>query len=129
MRNSKAYVVRPYFGHDCNSFDGFNNGNYLDPIEVRADSPEQATVRAMALYRNADADRRCYFRSIDNIYEFGDSSFYFEGPYFDDNSNEISFDQFCDLNENGDDRGGYLYQYIDFGDVELKQKEVSDAIA
>lgn len=114
----QTYIVRPYFGHDCNSWDGFNNGHYLDDITVSADSPEDAIEQAMKQFIHDPIASEIIDKpkaEIDG--HFGESTIYWEYCYTDGEGNEITEAEFQDLNEDAE-VGGYLYQYIDFNNVE-----------
>ena len=39
-----TYIIRPYYGHDCDSTMGFNNGNYITEITVKAEDEDQAPI-------------------------------------------------------------------------------------
>lgn len=108
----KTYQVRPYFGHDCDSVSGWNNGYYLDEIYVKADSPEEASEKAMEEYckeYNIPLDKD------DN--EMGDFMISNIKSYSDPDGNEITKEEFEEAYENDPDRHedyGYTYEYIDF---------------
>lgn len=114
----RTYTVRPYFGHDCNSDSGFNNGYYLDDITVVAASEEDAIGRAMQAYitdHPLTTDQE-----VDG--HFGDGTIYWITCYNDGNGNEISEQAYNDLMDTDPDEGGYLYQYIDFNNVEVESE-------
>lgn len=107
------FIVRPYFGHDCDSESGFNNGHYLNGIEVDADTEESAIENVLdGFIRNNIATGTKY--EVHGT--FGDNTLYWETCYNDGKGNEITEDEYSTLNEN-DSTGGYCYQYIDFNDV------------
>lgn len=116
----KKFSVRPFFGHDCNSHDGFNNGCYLEEIEVMAQDETQAIVRAMAVYRKTIGNYQllkdkkshdtCFFNTGDT------SGFYIETYYADDNGDELTESEWMDQNET-EEYGSYSYQYVEFSEV------------
>lgn len=102
--------IRRYLGFDCNSWDGFNNGRYVDgdTFDV-ADyaAAEKACIEVLEEYLG----RRL------GEYDYEDVS-HGDGPciqvitlYTDDEGNEITADQWSDLNEEKE-CGGYLYIYV-----------------
>jgi len=115
-----TYSVRPYFGHDCNSYDGFNNGYYLEPIEVVAKDEDQAVVRAMAVYRRTIGNYELLKEKKSHDTDFfnnGDQSgFYVETCFSDDDGNELTEEEWLSQNEN-DEVGSYSYQYVSFDEV------------
>jgi hypothetical protein len=115
-----TYTVRPYFGHDCNSWDGFNNGYYLEEMTVKADSEQDAIDKAMhlAIERGLAPMEAC----ADTL---GDATLYWETCYSDGEGNEVSKEQWLELNEDDSEVGGYLYQYLDFSDVQQVARGVA----
>ncbi len=98
--------IRRYFGHDCDSINGFNNGYYID------DEPIQCADYA-------EAERLCIEAAKEYIgegpYENDNNT---EMPiiqvttgYYDDQGNEVTAERFSELNEN-EECGSYRYQYI-----------------
>ena len=96
-----TYIIRPYFGHDCNSVDGFNDGRYLDEIEVLADS-------------EYDAIEQCIAKQKESLPK--------ETEIFDFFGDFDTVAWITDYSDEADEEGNreYLYKYIDFGDVRLK---------
>lgn len=109
------YIVRPYFGHDCNSWDGFNNGHYLDAIQVTADSPEEASCLAEDLFR-AENPRLVLRESEDSSDLFHDGLDWVNA-YVDSDGNYITYEQWMELNDGDAEVGGYTYQFVNFYDV------------
>ena len=102
-----TYIIRPYFGHDCNSVDGFNNGCYLDEVEVTANSEDDAIEQCIAKQK-ASLGAVEY---LDHIGDFDTVAWitdYCDGVAADDHNND------------DDANREYLYEYIDFSDVRLK---------
>lgn len=93
-----TYIVRPYYGYDCNSWDGFNNGNYLDDIEVVAEDSAEAITKAIEFY----------------IKEFG----WPKGAEIDGWFGEGTIYWVTDVV----DSENYLYRYIDFNNIEDEGK-------
>ena len=114
----KTFTIRPYFGHDCNSHDGFNNGCYLDDILIEAED-EYAAVKLARLqlldqftlpeFDSEDEDQAC-------IGSGGDTYILSWITDYSYNGESISKDEYEALLENEfeSDNLGYLYQYIDF---------------
>ncbi len=94
------FEIRPYYGHDCNSWDGFNDGYYLDPIIV--DAPDADTARLIAFDQYIQTEPLPDGAELDNPH--WELCVYWEF----ERSN-------C---ENPDD---YLYAYIDFNASEAKE--------
>lgn len=95
----KKYIVRPYFGSDCDSENGFNNGYYLDDIEVMANNETTAIEKAMSQYiKNNDID----LEKVEINGYFGDNTIY----------HEYAHKENTETNESS-----YLYQYVDFNEI------------
>lgn len=107
----KQYTIRPYFGHDCNSWDGFNNGHYLDEIEVNASNEYEAIELAMSQFEKENANVSKWEKNG----FFGENTFYIEFSHTEGNGNDI------DPNDI-DDNSCYLYQYISFECIEEVSK-------
>lgn len=109
-----TYIVRPYFGHDCDSEQGFNNGYYLPEIRVDALTEEDAIDKAMEQYIAEMEGTRRDVSAWERDGESGDWTLYreFDHVYLDQDGNE------CD-SDAPDAEVYYLYQYIDFSAAEL----------
>lgn len=113
-----TYIIRPYYGYDCNSEMGFNNGNYLDSIEIMAWNEQEAIEKAIAWYvENTYPDGLPECIQRDSF--FGDNTLYEEFSYNDKDGKEISQAEYQALDES--EQGGYLYKYIDFTDITVKK--------
>ena len=103
----QIYIIRPYYGYDCNSVDGFNNGCYLDEIEVTANSEDDAIEQCITLQKESLPKETEYL-------DFGDfNTVSWVTDYCDGATDDTNIDD-------DDDNCEYLYKYIDFGDVRLK---------
>ncbi len=119
MNNSnKQFIVRPYYGHDCNSQDGFNNGYYLDEIEVQAENEYEAIEIAQ---REFCKENEINFDSLNSIP--ADRGAW----HFDYMGEEYLYREFDHQGE--DDDQTYLYQYIDFTDVTEVTEELTNETA
>jgi hypothetical protein len=121
------FIVRPYFGHDCNSDSGFNDGNYLPAIEVDADDESAAITAAMAMFMKDQTAPEGL--EIDG--GFGDGTLYWETAHRYVTEDGTEYDDVADIPlgdadtaiepENGnmarDFETFYLYRFIDFNDV------------
>ena len=96
----KTFIIRPYYGHDCNSVDGFNDGHYLNEVEVDADSEDAAIEQCIA-------KQKTELGAVEYLDHIGD---------FD----TVAWitDYIDEVDEDGNRE--YLYKYVDFGDVRLK---------
>ena len=97
---------RLYYGHDCNSVDGFNDGYYIDE-DTHTDTIEEACNRA-----KIELKKR--YGSHINIEEQDggeSSSFQLITGYYDNDGNDLTKEAFTELNEN-EEAGSYLYVYI-----------------
>lgn len=95
----KLYTIRPYFGHDCNSWDGFNSGYYLESISVHAENESDAIGKAMIEFRLENPE----FNKFRDDSHFGDDNLYLESNHdtiFDESGDEIE--------------SQYTYQYVSF---------------
>lgn len=111
----KTYIIHPYFGYDCDSNQGFNNGRYLHEIEVQAEDEQAAIDVAMDLFVVGNPE----FSGWERDGWFGENTLYFEGPTTDENGNEVDT---ADPDFEFDERKhGYMYQYVDFSDCEVKE--------
>lgn len=117
----QAYIVRPYFGHDCDSENGFNDGYYLPAIVVQAEDADDAVTQAMTQYV---ADHSIGEAEVGGW--FGKSAIYAEfdhtwtGPDGTEYVNESEIPEDPDTGDPIECVGNYRYQYIDFSaDVSL----------
>lgn len=102
---------RRYLGSDCNSWDGFNNGQYVDDesIEVEGYSEaERLCMEALSRYLGIEVTE-------DNSEDIGHG----DGPciefitgYFDDKGNEITEEKYYELMEVDENSVGYTYVYV-----------------
>lgn len=107
----KLFTIRPYHGHDCNSWDGFNNGHYLASIEVNAVDEQSAIDKAMDLFATEHSEMSKWERDS----WFGENTFYHEYAHTDSNGNEIDPETF------EGDESNYLYQYVSF-EIDMVQE-------
>lgn len=106
------FIVRPYYRYDCDSESGFNNGHYLDPMEVEAESEDDAAETALLKFKRENTQVAVWYND-DAVDGLGDFTIAWIVAYNDGDGNEISRAEFESLNEN-DEIGGYSYRYIDF---------------
>jgi hypothetical protein len=93
--------IRRYYGHDCDSVSGFNDGRYLDDgIEVSDESE--------ALQACIDALSERYGPS--SVVSLADSSATLITGYYDGDGNELDQDEWEQLNGNG--LGSYSYVFV-----------------
>jgi len=106
-----TYLVRPYYGFDCDSENGFNDGYYFAPVSVQAKDEIHAALKARALWLKENPIKNAK-KVIEDSNTFGlDIGLYweFEHSWRDDEGNEYDkepSDKECDI--------FYLYKYIDF---------------
>lgn len=113
------YIVRPYYGYDCNSWNGFNNGYYLDEIEVIAENEEAASEQAMSDFIKKNS--KIAVKDDNSLDHLGDYTKAWITSY-SNGEGEITRTEYEELTENDSDLGGYCYQYIDFAaDVKLQK--------
>ena len=104
------YVIRPYFAHDCDSFNGFNNGYYLDDVIIMAINADEARTQALD----------SYVQGLDNTDDistdvYGEYTVSCEFGYTDGAGNDITEAEYM---ENSDNEGyGHMYQYVSFDEV------------
>lgn len=112
------FTVRPYHGRDCDSDGGFNNGSYLESIVVDAADGGEACGRAMGEYLRANVGVAVAIErgEIERDGSFGENTLYWEYGHTDHDGNEVSAEAWRDMED--EQRGGYLYQYIDFNTLE-----------
>lgn len=84
-----TYIVRPYWGYDCDSVQGFNNGTYLDGIEVQAKDENEAIDKAMDHYI---AENEVDTAFVERDGHFGDGNLYWEGETVDEQGNTVPKD-------------------------------------
>lgn len=116
----KTFIVRPYFGHDCDSESGFNNGHYMDEIEVSVSDESDAMDKAMELVK---AEFLTDPSEWSNESHMGEDVLYseFGHAWFDSEGNEYSSEDDLPLDPDTEEpieaEYHYRYQYIDFSDV------------
>jgi hypothetical protein len=93
--------IRRYYGHDCDSVMGFNNGYYID------DKPLKVKGHSEAMKACLDALIEYWTISNDDLFEL-DNGYEFIIAYYDPDGNEITRDQFLDNNDNEE----YSYRYV-----------------
>ena len=106
----KTYTFRPYFGHDCDSEMGFNNGYYLDEISVQAPNEATAIEQVITLLR-ADA-----FSKFETNTSIGDLYLEF-GHIWRKDEEELTTEP-----EDSDEyECSYLYQFVNLGEPEISE--------
>jgi hypothetical protein len=95
----RHYTIRPYFGFDCDSVNGFNNGHYLDEIVVEASSEEEAITLAMDKYIEIN---KLDMSRIEQDGWFGEGTLYSE-------------------ERDAEDSEEYTYQYVCFNSVKEEE--------
>lgn len=119
----KTYIIRPYFGYDCSSEAGFNNGNYLEEMEVEAEDEDSAVATAMARYLEEQSTRPANLE-VDS--HFGDGTLYWEHSHTwtAENGAEYSSEDEVpidpDTEQPAECEVSYLYKYIDFNCIMVK---------
>jgi hypothetical protein len=98
---------RLYYGFDCDSVNGFNNGYYLD--DIKAKSLGHAYMVARKKLEELSGLNPELFEEIENGFEVVTG-------YYDDAGNEILEDQFHALNEN-EESGSWRYVYVTIEEV------------
>ena len=92
--------IRRYYGHDCDSAMGFNNGHYIDDdwIEVKN------TDEAMQACKDFLAEHWRIKDYPDQLIEV-DQGYEFQTGFYDHDGNDIKPDDF-------DDYKGHHYRYV-----------------
>jgi hypothetical protein len=100
--------IRRYYGSDCNSVDGFNNGYYIDDDCIETSDPMKSCMEALVdLWTlNNDPDD---LTELENGYEFIIG-------YFDKNGKELTRKQYLARDRESD---SYRYVYVTFEEVEV----------
>ena len=98
--------IRRYFGFDCDSTSGFNNGCYIDqsPIEVVS---EDHAMELCLEFLGSDFDLR------EVSPEESDNGYTLITGYYDDEGNTLTESEFLELNENTDS-GAWRYVFVNF---------------
>ena len=108
----KRYKVTPYYGFDCDSKNGFNNGHYLEEITVEAvdefHASEAAIEKFCRLTKGFKNQDECEMFQAD----FGISTI---TGYYDNDGNELTKEQIEDMEG---DEYTYRYTYVDFNKVD-----------
>lgn len=110
--------IRRYYGYDCESVMGFNNGSYVDdePIEVKNEEI------AFILCKDALAERWDLTKFTTEDLELQDDGIQLITGYYDDEGNEITRDKFLELNFD-EERGSYRYVFVNY---EVYQEETEE---
>jgi len=104
--------IRRYLGHDADSINGFNNGYYLDDADgIEAKDHEEAF--------------QCCLHALHEHYVFDgtkelvddDYGYTLTTTYSDDDGNEITREEFLNLNE-ASGAGSYRYVFVNYVVVE-----------
>lgn len=91
---------RLYYGHDCNSVDGFNNGHYLS-LDSDILTEEEGYDRCKQFLISMHGDSA----DIEEI----EGGFEVITGYYDADGNSITSDAFL---EDSDDNFSYSYEYV-----------------
>lgn len=96
---------RRYLGHDCSSWDGFNDGHYIDAEPIQAANYEEAERLCIEALK-----ARYSFEEYEDV-SHGD------GPcievitgYYDKSGNQITQQQWDECDDT--DAAGYGYRYV-----------------
>jgi hypothetical protein len=110
------FIVRPYFGYDCDSEMGFNNGCYLNEITVKADNEHAAIEQAMNHIQQTNPSDHWEEDS-----HMGDNYLYreFDHVWRDQEGNEYQDEEAIPAGT--ETNIYYRCQYIDFSDVKEKE--------
>lgn len=102
--------IRRYYGYDADSFNGFNNGHYIDaePIEAIDES------HAMLLCREALAERWDLSRFTTEDLEVDDASYILTVSYNDGRGKELTRDEFRNLDDDASSNAGYRYVFVNY---------------
>jgi hypothetical protein len=101
--------IRRYLGFDCDSEQGFNNGQYVDDTEVEVKDYDEAKALCMdALKEHLGHEvKENEVRDVGTDYPCIE----FVTAHFDDDGNEISALEFLELNQN-EEHGSWRYIYV-----------------
>ena len=108
--------IRRYYGYDCNSIQGFNDGRYIDADFVEVPSLDAAFEACKTALRDA----------VGVSYECGntiplvktENGFEAVTGYYDTRGNPLTHGEYLDLCDDDDTAGSYRYQYVNFEIVE-----------
>jgi len=102
--------IRRYYGYDCDSEQGFNNGYYVDDEPIEVDNHDEA----FSLCRSALGERWDLSKFSEDDWEYHvDDTAQLITSYHDDEGNEITRDKFLELNSD-EERGGYRYVFVNY---------------
>lgn len=107
--------IRLYYGYDCNSIMGFNDGTYLDEMEVTDDHAAMEACKRVLLDRWNIPETE--FESMDDGYQITTG-------YFDNDGNKMTMDAWIEANES-DDAGSYRYVYVTYEILEVSNENYS----
>ena len=97
--------IRRYYGHDCDSVHGFNNGYYIDDEFTEVSSIDRAFDACESVIKERYNLEGLSLREIDRGYELITG-------YYDTDGNELTEQQFTELDD--DDEAFYNYVYVTF---------------
>lgn len=99
--------VRRYYGFDCNSWDGFNNGRYIDADYIDVDSIDAAEELCRAFLRSEYGD------DVEIIEMDSGDAFQVITGYYDEDGNDLTKSQYekrCMDNK----EASYRYVYVSY---------------
>jgi hypothetical protein len=98
--------IRRYYGFDCDSVMGFNNGSYVDDEFIEVASHEEAMQLCLEALKECWNIDKASLEEQDNGYEFTTG-------YYDNDGNDISREEFLERNEN-EEYGSWRYVYVTY---------------
>jgi hypothetical protein len=99
--------IRRYYGHDCDSVSGFNDGYYLDDEFVEVKNHAEAE----RLCKEALAERwACKDKDLEDI---DGTCFQLTTGYYDNDGNDLTRDAWIEANEDKE-TGCYRYVYVSY---------------
>lgn len=97
--------IRRYYGHDCGSDSGFNDGYYLDrePIEVKDEEEAMKLCLESLVELRGEVD--------EEELEEDDDGFTLTTGYYDDSGKSLTREQYQEAEEG---TAGYRYVFVNF---------------
>jgi len=103
--------IRRYYGHDCDSIMGFNNGYYIDDNDIQVTDIDDAFKKCKKWILKNYKCKKSDLTELDNGYELITG-------YYDNDGNDITQKQFNELNDIDSDDGAYRYIYVTFESID-----------
>lgn len=101
--------IRLYYGYDCDSVNGFNNGYYLHDYSIEVKDIDEAFKQCEYAIKELWGGKS-ELEELDNGFELITG-------YYDNEGTELTEEQFQELNEN-EESGSWSYVYVTYEEID-----------